>query len=570
MKGSYDQKRNGRRSRRCPSAPYLLLCFALLLSLGMLEPTQCREADDRSRLLYADDPGSTAILEYQLHNAPSKDYSGDDQKRASKEQPGSEYDEERHIKPYFLLPDNNGPRVVQYYSPWSGHCQFFKAKYIALAKEANVRLPDDQPEITFHAVSCSVYHWVCMQNNVKEFPTIVAFKAGSVVPHPLKEKELTAESIAETLGVQLNAPSMLENNEESEVDGDDEFRPIDILGASLNGLARTRDTVYKDAALSFTHALRTGIFSKKDGQNMGLLGSDAREVFSDWIDLLYWALPPTWILHTLINDIRNNIDSVMVSEENLLFMVEKHQDVVNGRDLKWSTQCSKSDDRAGYSCGLWSLFHIISIGVIERHRAVLGAQHAVTTKFVAQTIRNYIVHFFDCNECKEYFVEMFDNCGFSHCRRFKQPGKIPTPESWEELAVWLWEVHNDVNAKLLKAELKRDGSVDISERKLELSAWPPSDECPTCRNENGKHGKWDKNAVLGHLKKEYWPGGVQNFRFVVLKKKDNSKDESSGFLSELLENFSFLALSAAIVMWCSRKQYISFTGRHKKMDNEYV
>lgn len=362
-------------------------------------------------------------------------------------------------------------------------------------------LPDDQPEITFHAVSCSVYHWVCMQNNVKEFPTIVAFKAGSVVPHRLKEKEITAESIAETVGVQLNAPSVLENSVESEVEGDDEFRPIDILGASLNGLARTRDTVYKDAALSFTHALRTGIFSKKDGQDSGFLGSDEREVFSDWIDLLYWALPPTWILHTLINDIRNNIDSVMVSEENLLFMVEKHQDVVNVRNLKWSTQCSKSDDRAGYSCGLWSLFHIISIGVIERHRAVLGAQDQVTTKFVAQTMRNYIDHFFDCDQCREYFVGMFDNCGFSHCRRFKQPGKIPSPESWKEFAVWLWEVHNDVNVKLVEAELKRDGSVDTSERKLNLAAWPPSGECPTCRDENGK---WDKDAVLGHLKKEYW------------------------------------------------------------------
>ena len=92
-----------------------LICI-LLLSFGT---TQGREADDRSRFLYAEDPGATVILEYQLHNAPSEDYSGDERKRASKEQPGSEYDEERHIRPFFLRPDN-GPRVVQYYSPWCG------------------------------------------------------------------------------------------------------------------------------------------------------------------------------------------------------------------------------------------------------------------------------------------------------------------------------------------------------------------------------------------------------------------------------------------------------------------
>lgn len=94
-----------------------LLIFILLLTFGT---TQGREADERSRFLYAEDPGATVILEYQLHNAPSKDYSGDERKRASKEQPGSEYDEERHIRPYFLQPNDNGPRVVQYYSPWCG------------------------------------------------------------------------------------------------------------------------------------------------------------------------------------------------------------------------------------------------------------------------------------------------------------------------------------------------------------------------------------------------------------------------------------------------------------------
>lgn len=99
---------------------FMLQCTLLLLLLIQLLTVHCREADDRSRFLYADDPQATVILEYQLHNAPSKDYEGDEQKKAMKEQPGSEYDEERHIKPYFLMPDNIGPRVVQYYSPWCG------------------------------------------------------------------------------------------------------------------------------------------------------------------------------------------------------------------------------------------------------------------------------------------------------------------------------------------------------------------------------------------------------------------------------------------------------------------
>lgn len=90
-----------------------LFCLLFALSQG-------READDRSRFLYAEDPSAILINEYQLHNAPSEDYSGDERKEASKRQLGAEYDEERHIKPYILKADDNGPRVVQFYSPWSG------------------------------------------------------------------------------------------------------------------------------------------------------------------------------------------------------------------------------------------------------------------------------------------------------------------------------------------------------------------------------------------------------------------------------------------------------------------
>ena len=94
-----------------------LLCHLLFVPR---ETAHARQADERRLLLYAEDPDAAAVvLDYQLHNAPSSDYSGEEQKRAAREQPGSEYNEERHIKPYFLLP-NNGPRVVQFYSPWSG------------------------------------------------------------------------------------------------------------------------------------------------------------------------------------------------------------------------------------------------------------------------------------------------------------------------------------------------------------------------------------------------------------------------------------------------------------------
>ena len=89
---------------------FIIICYALSLSPVLV---QSREADDRSQFLYADDPRAVDILEYQLHNAPTKDYAVEGQNM------GIEYDEERHIRPYFLN-NENGRRVVQYYSPWCG------------------------------------------------------------------------------------------------------------------------------------------------------------------------------------------------------------------------------------------------------------------------------------------------------------------------------------------------------------------------------------------------------------------------------------------------------------------
>lgn len=57
----------------------------------------------------------------------------------------------------------------------------------------------------------------------------------------------------------------------------------------------------------------------------------------------------------------------------------------------------------------------------------------------------------------------------------------------------------------------------------------------------------------------------------MLKKNDNkNKDDDSGifsFLSGLLENFFFLALAAAVVMWCSRKQYVGRRNKRNRRDS---
>ena len=108
-----------------------------------------------------------------------EDYDSDERKESLGRQPGAEYDEEKYIRPY-ILKAYTGFRVVQFYSPWIEHCQLYQLRYIDLAIEINLCTPNDQSRITFHAISYSVYNWVCQQNNIKGYPTIVAFRGKSV------------------------------------------------------------------------------------------------------------------------------------------------------------------------------------------------------------------------------------------------------------------------------------------------------------------------------------------------------------------------------------------------------
>jgi Erv1 / Alr family len=239
-----------------------------------------------------------------------------------------------------------------------------------------------------------------------------------------------------------------------------------------------------------------------------------------WLDLLSVGLPPEWGLHTLVDDLTQNIEFISLLDANLKKIIDKHP----LPRQKWSKSCD-ANGVGGFSCGMWKLFHTVTIGMAE-HRGGLNLIDAEVVDFstrvfspadAADTIREYIAHFFGCNECRDHFISQYDQCSFRRCDRLTDDANASTPEDWKQVSLWLWEVHNDVSVRVAnqkatrsakKAQMSPFRKVSVTplvvKKEDEIqSLWPTIEECLGCFEETGK---WNEASVFAFLERTYWAG----------------------------------------------------------------
>ena len=584
----------------CRKVSNLLAVIAVASSFHLVHVT-AREADERSKFLYVHNTAARDVIwDYEPHmHAPHFVIEDRSEAHADFANRIAQMNAtETAVQPFFLREDYPIPRVVEFYSPWCGACQTFVPRYIAVAREVLNRLPPYHLE--FYAVSCSEHQQLCHSESIRGHPTTRAFKAYSQEYVDLHS--FTVQSIDDALELDLKHKSVADadgkalpigdesKDEELLPSEDQNIRTLDILGATTDGYRHTRTDVYRDAALSFTYALENYIY---EGGQVKLLPEQARAL-SEWFDLLYWTLPPTWMLHALINDLRRNIDDVVNSKSRLLEIVKSHHGVVHERKhMQWSQGCRNGEGVvASFSCGLWCLFHIVSVGVPERHASVLGQRHRVSTQHAADTLMDYMRYFFNwCPQCREQALQLHNSCAFNSCRRFRQrhkhSQKRPPESSWAEFPIWVWQFHNSINEKLMAKEASKLYGRKPSKAEIHLSRWPPKDACFLCYRDNGS---WNQHHVLKYLKEEYWPAGVTNFRFVVLDKKPARKPRrywytaTQEYFYDIMyfitpkSPYAAMSIGTAIIAGISsyfalaatrkrlRLRTIRRTGRHKKYD----
>jgi Erv1 / Alr family len=352
--------------------------------------------------------------------------------------------------------------------------------------------------VKFYAVSCTANQKLCHQQGVHAFPKIKLYPANTTgnATSQIIYYKLHAFDVLDQLQMVRSGMDSLVSAVAAADRPNDAETSSESLSSKVSTLRRTKQQVFDDAHLSFVFTLRNSVFTSEDEP----LTNATKVALRKWLELVHVATPVLWAVRSLIQALLADFDTLTLKEEAFLAVVDRFPTPTQ----KWSASCKKGVDGMGYTCGLWQLFHIISVGLVEYNLVIPASDDevlselAISTPDAAETIRNFVEYFFACDECKRHFLQDYDACAGDRCSRLTADER--EYEQWILFPVWLFETHNAVNARLLKERSQREHRTLSHAIQVE-SQWPSVRACPKCWF---NHGGWDEENVYKYLRTEYW------------------------------------------------------------------
>jgi len=361
----------------------------------------------------------------------------------------------------------------------------------------------------------------------------------------------------------------------------------------------SKNELYHDAGLSLHYILKNGVY-----KTHGKLENKHSQVsaLQEFLYLVDWATPLTWsVKNALVKDLIGNFDNIALQgKDTFVNFIQSHEssnqqsakrredDLIWGyvdiyepsraaltklkarrqatsglgldaplrtkydndhdsnhqRNQKWTKGCSRGPTSSGFTCGLWELFHIITIGAGQTENQLYGFKrgYMISQHDVVETIRNFVANFFRCDVCKNNFVQMYDNCGHDHCTRLKSGIPLERSSSLSTMnmkeykmdqpgvAIWLWDVHNAVNVRLMKEKAERDRR-NVTKEEMLAAKFPSPKLCPSCWLDV-ELNDFDSQEVYRFLRNHYWPKVSRKDRLVDQDRwhgtKSNNNDALEG------------------------------------------
>ncbi|XP_030039866.1 sulfhydryl oxidase 1 isoform X2 [Manduca sexta] len=237
---------------------------------------------------------------------------------------------------------------------------------------------------------------------------------------------------------------------------------------------------YSDLEKTLKNSLHTEITRYKT------LTGEPLQALLEYLDVLIFAFPFRGNLREFIVDLRATMGrknswsgaEVYDAVKNL----ETFHAPVYTSNLEYVSCKGSQPKYRGYTCGLWTLFHTLTINAAQKP-GVEGPK-------VLKAMHGYVKHFFGCTECSEHFQAMAAR------------NRIFDVKENDKAVLWLWISHNEVNLRLAG-----DITEDPEHPKIQF---PSATRCPECRL---PRGAWNLPAVYQYLQSVYSAGNIRDQRW---------------------------------------------------------
>ncbi|KAH6763081.1 quiescin-sulfhydryl oxidase 1 [Perilla frutescens var. hirtella] len=364
--------------------------------------------------------------------------------------------------------------IVEFFAHWCPACRNYKPHYERVAKLFNSADAVHPGIIVMIKVDCALQINVdlCDKFSVGLYPMLLWGPPSKFLSRKWEPKQdtseirsiedgRTADRLLNWINEQINSSYALDDKKYE----DEHLHPRPNALDPVQKIEHAIHDIEESTAIAFDIILRHKMISSK-----------TRASLVTFFQLL--------VVHHPSRRCRKGISEILVDfsadKKEIDEISSLRNDHICGKEVPhghWIYCLGSNNETRGFSCGLWVLFHSLSVRVDD------GDSHTAFT-----TICDFIHNFFPCEECRQHFDSM---CSSVH-NSFKKA---------RDFALWLWNAHNRVNERLMKEE----ASLGTADPKYPKTIWPPRQLCPTCytkergKDEGNHQTRWDYDEVYRFL-----------------------------------------------------------------------